>query len=94
MFETAKNKTVAATEGTGHVVEKVEDTTAKVLTTTVKDTKKVAVGAEHATAAVVGGAVKATGEVGTAAVNSIHKVVAKPAHKSAVKEFGLAAAKN
>ena len=41
MIETIKDKTVAATEGTGHVIEKAVDTTAKVLATTVKDTAKV-----------------------------------------------------
>ena len=41
MIETVKDKTVAATEGTGHVVEKAVDTTAKIVTTTVKDTAKV-----------------------------------------------------
>ena len=41
MIETVKDKTVAATECTGHVIEKAVDTTAKVLTTTVKDTAKV-----------------------------------------------------
>jgi hypothetical protein len=41
MIKTVEDKTVAATEGTGHVIEKVVDTTAKILTTTVKDTAKV-----------------------------------------------------
>lgn len=41
MIETVKDKTIAATEGTGHVIEKVVDTTAEILTTTVKDTAKV-----------------------------------------------------
>jgi hypothetical protein len=117
MIKTVEDKSVAATEGAGHVVEKMVDTTAQVLTTTVKDTasvggdigkaatglvagaikgtKELAVGVEHAAAAIVGGALKATGEAGTAAVESVHNVLAKPVHTgtAVAGEPALAAAK-
>jgi len=63
MIETVKDKTVAATEGTGHVIEKVVDTTAKILTTTVKDTTKVGGAVGTAATGLVTEVIKDTKEV-------------------------------
>jgi len=60
MIETVKDKSVAATEGTGQIVEKVVDTTAHVLTTTVKDTAKVGGEVGAAATGLVEGAIKGT----------------------------------
>jgi|GEM_PF-2239460 len=85
IIETVKDKTVAATEGTGHVVEKVVDTTVQVITTTVKDAAQV--GGTVGTAAtglvkevikdtkeVVVGAEHAVGAVAGGAVNAVGEV--------------------
>ncbi len=63
MIETIKDKTVAATEGTGHVIEKAVDTTAKVLATTVKDTAKVGGAVGTAATGLVTEVIKDTKEV-------------------------------
>ena len=75
MIETVKDKTIAATEGTGHVMEKAVDTTAKVLTTTVKDTAKVGSAVSTATAGVVKEVVKDTKEVAVGAEHAAAAVV-------------------
>jgi hypothetical protein len=74
MIETVKDKSVAATEGTGHIVQKVVDTTAQVLTTTVKDTAKVGVGIETAAVGLVAGAVKGTEKLGVGAEHAVAAV--------------------
>jgi hypothetical protein len=63
IIETIKDKTVAATEGTGHVIGKVVDTTAKVLTTTAKDTAKVGSAVGTAATGLVTEVIKDTKEV-------------------------------
>ena len=66
MIETVKDKTIAATEGTGNVIGKAVDTTAKVLTTTVKDTAKVG-GAVGTRPRIVSEVIKDTKEVAVGA---------------------------
>jgi hypothetical protein len=74
MIETVKDKTVAATEGTGHIVDKAVNTTAKVLTTTVKDTAKVGGAVGTAATGLVGGAVKGTEKLGVGAEHAVASV--------------------
>ncbi|HXF10838.1 MAG TPA: hypothetical protein VN625_08645 [Desulfuromonadaceae bacterium] len=79
VIETVKDKGVAAIQGAGNIVESTVNTTAHVVTTTVKDAKKVGVGAGKAVAAVAGEAIKAVGEVASTTVSTVHNVVTKPA---------------
>jgi hypothetical protein len=74
MIETVKDKSVAATEGTGQVVQKVVGTTAQVLTTTVKDTAKVGGDVETAAVGLVAGAVKGAGKLGVEAEHAVAAV--------------------
>lgn len=67
MFETVKDKSVAATKGTGEIARTVVDSTAKVLTTTVKDTARVGGDIGVAATGLVGGAVKGTEKLGVGA---------------------------
>jgi len=75
MFETVKDKSVAAVEGTGHVVEKVVDTSAKVLTNTVKDTAKVGGAVGTAATGLVTEVVKDTKKVAVGAEHAAGAVV-------------------
>jgi hypothetical protein len=89
MIETVKDKSVAAAEGTGHIVEKVVDTTAQVLATTVKDTAKVGGDIGAAATGLVAGAVKGTEKLG---VGAEHAAVAVTGGAfKAVGEVGSAA---
>jgi hypothetical protein len=75
MIETVKDKTIAATEGTGHIAEKAVDTTTKVLTTTFKDTAKVGSAVGTAATGVVKEVVKDTKEVAVGVEHATAAVV-------------------
>jgi len=87
MFGTVEVKSVAAVKSTGNVVEKVVDTSSKVLTTTVKDAAKVGGNIGTAAAGLVGGAVKGTEKL---AVGAEHAVAAVAG--GAVKSVGAVGA--
>ena len=73
MIETAKDKSVEVIEGTGNIVEKTVDTTAQIVTTTVKDTAKVAGDVGSAAKGLVVGAVEG---IKDAAVKTEHATAA------------------
>ena len=89
LIETVKDKSAAAIKGTGSIVDTTVDTTAKILTTTAKDTAKVGGEVEVAATGLVAGAIEGVKEVAVGAEGAA-AAVASGALK-AVGEVGAAA---
>jgi len=74
MIGTVKDKSVGAIKGTGNIAEAAVDTTAHVITTTVKDTAEIGGGVEAAATGLVTGAIKGVKKIGVGAEKAVAAV--------------------